>query len=278
MPWPDAEYSFTPTAYRLGAERGFIVPVYPSGLPMVMALFHRVTGERIAAFYAVPFLGALTIWVTGRLGAVLHGPLTGVVAALLLATSPIFLYQLVQPVSDVPAAAWWTLSLFLLTRAQRAGALGAGVAASMAVLTRPNLAPLLMVICGYLVVVMFNQEAATRYARIRQLALFVAGTLPGCLVVAFLNQHLHGSPFQTGYGNLEGLYSWSYVFPNLDRYPRWLTETQTPLIFLGIFAPAVLPRSGNPRIADVVGTPFFPASLVKPRRILLLSFLPTFRA
>lgn len=255
MPWPDAEYSFTPTAYRLGAERGFIVPVYPSGLPMVMALFHRVTGKRIAAFYAVPFLGALTIWVTGRLGTVLHGPLTGVVAALLLATSPIFLYQLLQPVSDVPAAAWWTLSLFLLTRALRADALGAGVAASMAVLTRPNLAPLLMVICGYLVVVMFNQEAATRYARIRQLALFVAGILPGCLVVAFLNQHLHGSPFQTGYGNLEGLYSWSYVFPNLDRYPRWLTETQTPLIFLGIFAPAVLPRSGNPRIADLLAHP-----------------------
>ena len=84
-------------------------------------------------------------------GAVLHGPLTGVVAALLLATSPIFLYQLLQPVSDVPAAAWWTLSLFLLTRAQRAAALGAGIAASMAVLTRPNLAPLLVVICGYLV-------------------------------------------------------------------------------------------------------------------------------
>ena len=52
----------------------------------------------------------------------------------------------------------------------------------------------------------------------------------------------------------EGL-SWSYVFPNLDRYPRWLTEIQTPLIFLGIFAPAVLPRSGNPRIADLLAHP-----------------------
>ena len=34
----------------------------------------------------------------------------GMIAALVLASSPSFLFQLMQPLSDVPAAAWWTIA------------------------------------------------------------------------------------------------------------------------------------------------------------------------
>ena len=32
------------------------------------------------------------------------------------------------------------------------------------------------------------------------------------------------------------LYAWAQVMPNLDRYPRWLVQSQTPFICLGVLA------------------------------------------
>ena len=89
-------------------------------------------------FCVVPLLGALAVWMTARLGARVHSHLAGAVSAVLLATSPAFLYQVVQPVSDVPAAAWWTMALAFAVLESAGAALVAGLAASMAILTRPK--------------------------------------------------------------------------------------------------------------------------------------------
>jgi 4-amino-4-deoxy-L-arabinose transferase-like glycosyltransferase len=69
-------------------------------------------------------------------------PGTALVAALLLAVSPPFMFHLMQPTSDVPAAAWWLLAIVAAHDRSWLGAAGSGAAASMAVLTRPNLLPL----------------------------------------------------------------------------------------------------------------------------------------
>src|SRR5436309_1014810 len=113
MPWPLPEWTFAPLGYRPAPEHGFIVPTYPAGLPIVMALFERARGPA-GVFYAVPLLGALAILATWRLGAALYGEAAGIMSAALLASSPTFLLQLIQPVSDVPAAAWWALRLALV--------------------------------------------------------------------------------------------------------------------------------------------------------------------
>src|SRR5438045_4061780 len=118
MPWPLADWTFAPLGYRPAPTRGFIVPIYPPGLPLLMAVFQQMT-DRDAVFYVVPLLGALAVWAAGRLGSILHGPLTRALAAMLLASSPTFLLQLVQPVSDVPATAWWTLALMLAVDGRR---------------------------------------------------------------------------------------------------------------------------------------------------------------
>ena len=60
MPWPFADWSFAPPGYRPATTRGFIVPTYPAGVPIVMALFQRLAGAR-AVFYVVPLLGALYV-------------------------------------------------------------------------------------------------------------------------------------------------------------------------------------------------------------------------
>jgi hypothetical protein len=71
----------------------------------------------------------------------------------------------------------------------------------------------------------------------------VVGLIPGCIVLALLNHYLYGSPFRTGYPPVSELYSWAQVVPNLDRYPRWLLQSQTPFIFLGVLAPLALRRA-----------------------------------
>ena len=237
MPWPFADWSFAPAGYRPATVRGFIVPIYPPGLPLVMAVFQRAAGAG-AVFYVVPLMGALCVWMTGKLAARVHGKLTGVMAACLLASSPSFLFQLMQPVSDVPATAWWTMSLALAVRGSGRASLGAGLAASMAVLTRPNLVPLAAVVGGFFsCAIIARTDAGSRSGAVQRLALFIAGAVPGCLAVAAVQHYLYGSPLRSGYEEFDALFAWANARPNLDRYPRWLIETQTPIVCLAVAAP-----------------------------------------
>ena len=270
LPWPFADWSFAPAGYRPGTTRGVIVPTYPPGLPLTMAGFQRLGGQQ-AVFYVVPLLGALCIWMTGQLGTVVHGRLTGVLAAVMLAASPSFLYQLVQPMSDVPAAAWWTLALVLAMRNSGPAALGAGMAASAAILTRPNLVPLAAVIAAYFAGGLARRGGDRRRAAI-QLACFAAAAVPGCVAVAAVNEALYGSPFSSGYEPFDSLYALNHLGQNLDRYPRWLVQTQSPFIGLALVAPwiAALRRSPGserpPAAADL-------ALLLSFAAVVFLSYL-----
>jgi hypothetical protein len=255
VPWPNAEATFSPFGWRPATVHGFIVPIYAPGLPLVMAAFQRLFGRR-GAFYAVPILGALAVWAVGRLGAVLHSSVVGASSAVLLATSPTFLRHLVQPVSDVPTMAWWTLSLALATTGGGVAALGAGTAASMAILTRPNLAPL-AVIAGILVLLPRWDDPRSGRNHFVRMLMFVAGVVPGCVAIGVVNWLSNGSPLLSGYGSLDYLYSFANVIPNLDRYPRWLWEQETPFIYLALLAPlavrwrdahTVQPRLGPMRV------------------------------
>jgi 4-amino-4-deoxy-L-arabinose transferase-like glycosyltransferase len=241
MPWPYADWSFAPAGYRPGTARGTLVPVYPFGLPLTMAVFQKLAGP-MAVFFVVPLLGALCVWMTAQLGAIVHGRLTGMLAALMLAASPSFQFQLMQPMSDVPAAAWWTLALVLVLRYNAPAALLSGLAASAAIITRPNLVPLAAVIGSYLLVRVFRSRDR---ASVIQLACFATASAVGCVAVAVINNRLYGSPLSSGYEPFGSLYSFANVGPNLDRFPRWLLHTQTPFILLAAAAPWFARRPKN---------------------------------
>jgi hypothetical protein len=234
-----------PLGYQLGRTAGTIVPSYSPGLPMAMALALKVAGRPAASYYVVPLLGGLTVWLTYVLGARVDRPVTGMMAAILVAFSPIFMFHTLEPMSDVPATAWWMLAWVFALSPGRLGPIGSGLAVSAAVLTRPNLAPLAIVI---LVVV-----AAVR-PRAGRVALFGAGALPGCVIVAVINAHLYGSPLLSGYGPVAALYEWTRWKPNLQRYTGWLIELNTPGILLAFVAPvAARPRHGVAMLGFFVG-------------------------
>ena len=202
------------------------VPICGPGLALVMSAVSFA--GRDAVFLVVPAFAALAVWVTFLIGRRLDDGVTGATAAVLLATSPIFLYQSVQPMSDVPAAALWLAAVALLSGSSSANQdwhqLAAGMCASAAVLTRPNVA---------LIVVPLLALLRDR----RGLLLFGLAALPGLAAMAWLNAARYGSPLASGYGGTDVLFSLAHVGPNLARYPRWLVETETPLIVAAVLAP-----------------------------------------
>jgi len=123
--------------------------------------------------------------------------------------------------------------------------LAAGIAASMAVLTRPNLLPLALVVGVYLV----TGGRRTKALAERSVVAFVAGLIPGGIILALLNWRMYGSPLASGYGSAGDLFQLANVVPNLDRYARWLWQTHTPVLALACVAPLLVARRAEAWLA-----------------------------
>jgi hypothetical protein len=66
-------------------------------------------------------------------------------------------------------------------------------------------------------------------------------TMPGVVALGAIQAVRYGSPLGSGYGTFHDLFGLSNVAPNLARYPRWMSETHTPLIWLWLLAPLSFP-------------------------------------
>jgi glycosyltransferase involved in cell wall biosynthesis len=237
-PWPDAGWSFVPAGHAPGRPAGAVVPICPAGYPLILAAAKAVAG-RSGMFAVVPILGGIAVWLMFVLSRRLGGSVAGVMGAGLLASSPVFLYQVVQPMSDVPALALWLASLSLAWRAvERPGWRRSALCGAMtgaAVLVRPNLVPLAAIVALWI--------AASRKSTVRErglsLAAFGTAALPFALVVMAMQNAMYGGPLKSGYGALGALFTFDHVLPNLLRYPRWLLETETPFVALALAAPWV---------------------------------------
>jgi hypothetical protein len=235
-PWPDAALTFVPVGHAPSATTpGAIVPICPAGLSIAMAPFVAIGGPR-AAFAVVPLFGALIVLATYVLGS-RFGARVGVGAAALTASSPIFLYQVVQPMSDVPAAALWLVTVAAATGTSPRHAVTAGLATSAAILMRPNLVPIGIAVGLFL---LFRPERPWR-RRLRAALVYAAAALPGCLAVAALQNAFFGSPLASGYGSFDALFGVEHVRPNLQRYASWLVETHTLALLLAPLAVWLLP-------------------------------------
>ncbi len=235
-PWPEAPRAFAPAGHLPSPTvSGAAVPVCPAGLSIAMAPF-LMLGGRDAIFLVVPLFGALLVAATYTAGA-RYGARVGLAAAVMAACSPVFLYQLVQPMSDVPAAALWMLAVAAATGTGRRGPLVAGLATGAAILMRPNLAPLAVPLGLFL---LFRPERTTRERFTAALA-YGGGGAAGCVAVALVQNEFYGSPLSSGYGSLAVLFQAAHVAPNWSRYLAWMSEAHTPAWLVAASAPFVLP-------------------------------------
>ena len=260
VPWPNAGWTFAPLGYRpLPDDPGILVPTYPPGLPVLMAIGKRLAGA-CGPFLISPLLGGLTIWFTYLLGVRVTSRMIGLAAAVLLATSPIFLLMVVHPYSDAPATAFLVLGLVLALSALRWRAFWTGAVVSMAICIRPNLVLIGVPFVAF--VVLSAQPAAGEVpwrARVRALLWFSIGGAPLVLAVATLNTVLYGAPWSAGHGSLVELYSWRPIWRNLVDYTRWMWATETPVIALSV-VPLILWKRLRER---------------RPLLVLLTSFIVT---
>ena len=241
-PWPGAPQTWAPLGWRPSPkEPGAIVPLYAPGLPLLMAAFQLAAGY-CGAFIVVPLCGALTIWLTFVLGRRLFdAPGIALWGALLVATSPVFLYQLMNAMSDVPVTAAWTLALVL---AVMRWPLSSGLAMSVAIAIRPNLAPLAALVGAWLAMM---GGGAVRFA---------VGVLPSVLGIAWFNARLYESAVTSGYGTTGDLYSLAFLTTNVRQFAMWIAETETPVVALAALyfvAPPLFPPARIPRARLLLG-------------------------
>src|SRR5688500_15861363 len=100
-PWPDASRTLAPGGFIPSPVRPDAAsPICAPGMSVLMAPLAAAFG-RDAIFWLVPLSGAALVWSAYLIARRLAGGAAGAVAAILTATGPIVLYQVVQPMNDV---------------------------------------------------------------------------------------------------------------------------------------------------------------------------------
>jgi hypothetical protein len=198
----------------------------------------KLLGGQEGLFWVVPVSGGVLVLTTYLLGAVLATPAAGLIGAWLVATSPAMLFSLVAPMSDVPAAAAFSLTLYLLTISSRRRAVLAGLVAGLAFLIRPNLAICVMP----LPLRYFFDRQASAAERWKLAALFALGVVPSLVFLMGFNSRMYGSMWETGYGSAEAFFATAHFWPNTKTYISHLIEVQTPLFLIGLAALAIPAR------------------------------------
>jgi hypothetical protein len=180
VPWPAALSTFVPFGYAAVANESAIASAVGPGLPLLMAIMKAIGGHA-ALFLVVPLTAALLIWCTFAIGRQLGSSSLGLGAAWLVATSPAFLTMIKEPMSDVPAAAFWALATWKVLDGSRFDTALAGLAAAIAILVRPNLVPLAAVLGVWIV---WRRRDATLGERAGTLGIFAVSVVPAWLAIA----------------------------------------------------------------------------------------------
>jgi hypothetical protein len=148
-----------------------------------------------------------------------------VVAALLIAATPVTLAPAIVPFSDVPAAAFWAIAWVMITRPGMGAAIAAGCATALAVMIRTHLAPLAAVLAAAL---LFSRTDARRDSSVSLLGLCAS---IGPVMVWWSQAVLYGHPFQSEYeATVDYFFSVDRIPANAVLYPRLLVALHSWLI------------------------------------------------
>ena len=168
---------------------------YPPGYPVVLAL-GVLAGQ---PWLLNPAAGALCVGLTYLAGRRLYGPATGLLAAALLTSSPLFLLQAGSFMSHVVALLWTLLFLilFAVVRERRSAlaALAAGAVLGLLFLSRPSTA----IGVGLPYAVWAATELVRRRGRALHYLGMVVGFLPGAAGLLLYNGLTTGHPLRSAY-------------------------------------------------------------------------------
>jgi hypothetical protein len=216
--------------------RDAMVPTYPIGLPLAVAAAATLAGwttgpDALMLLHALA--GVFLVFALARACGLSTG--TAGLAALLLATSPLYLFMSLNMMSDTPALVWTAAAVLLAwkSRDHPAWAVAAGLAMSEAVLVRPTN-----------VLVIVPVALCLGVARRSWLALIVGG-VPGAAVFVTYNLAAYGRALTTGYGDMSRFFGVGNGLPSLRTYVAWLPVLLTPIGVLALGLPLLARRAGR---------------------------------
>ncbi len=244
---PSALAVASPIGYVPSLAADGIVPVYPTGLPMLMALATSVAG-REGAFHVVPIMGVLGLVLVYAIARVWFDTLTSCLAVAWVAWNPVYVAYAKQPMSDVPATVFALGAIYLLVR-DPSRPLAAGVAASAAFLTRPALVTAMLGIGAGI----GAWHQFTNYVN-RGRFLLKYGSMFALAVLLQMTLHwkLYGHPFHSGYGSPSTLFSLDMLPTNLAVFGRWTYRVHGWLWLVAVWLGLLLVRASVPRVGAVV--------------------------
>jgi len=222
---------FIPLGFALGPKPGTMAPFYPCGFPGHMALAAALFGWARGPYLVSPICALGSLWLFYLLARALGLARSwAAVGTAIFAAWPIFLFQAIQPMSDI-VATFWSLTAVLTAlkaRGNRTWALATGAAFGLAVLVRPTS------------ILLAVPLAAALPLSAPALALFVLGGTPFAAAFAAYNLHCYGGLFLTGYqkGTLSADLALHFFFPRFRHYSLWLARTLTPIVPLAWIAAA----------------------------------------
>jgi hypothetical protein len=230
-PWAgDGQVEF-PLGHVQGPHKGTITGQYPLGYPLLIAAALKLSGgSPLAPHLVSPVLAGVLAWCAFLLGRRMVSGWAGAGAAFLIAATPVVIGHAVMPFSDVPAAAFWALAWITSLNRGTGAVMAAGAATAMAVMIRPNLAPLAVVIAA---TATFAEREGWRRAIVRCTVFGVFAAL-GPLLVLWSQAELYGHPLQNGYRvPMSHFFSLDRVAYNAGLYPRMMGDLHTWLVFAG---------------------------------------------
>jgi hypothetical protein len=237
--WPNASATFAPGGFIPSPRRPDAAsPVCAPGFSLLLTPFY-VVGGRDAIFLLTPLAAGALIYLSFILGRAIAGDAAGVAAAILVAAMPVLVFQMVQPMNDVTAAALWMAVAVVAARApDRVAALG--ILTGAALLVRPNLAPAAAIVALWCV--------ARGW---RHFIVFAGCVVPSVVVLLSLNAALYGHPLSTGYGEANQLFAMTNVTANVANYGRSTLATQAGFPLLAFVAVMSAPRDRRLLITEL---------------------------
>ena len=251
-PWPDASRTFAPAGFVPSPVRADAAsPVCAPGFALVLAPFRWLLGAD-GIFVVTPLAGALLVWLAFVLGRHLAGTAAGAGAAVVTATLPVMLFQVVQPMNDVLVAALWLLVIVagILPDPTRPWAIG--ILTGLAVLVRPNLALPAIAVVVWVLAVIKTRDGWSR-ALLRAALAIGFGGAPFALVLLWLNATLYGHPLHSGYGAVSDLFSTTHMGSNLRNYGAALWDTERACPLLGLAAVFLAPKARRSLAILIIG-------------------------
>jgi hypothetical protein len=238
-PWPDATRTFAPGGFIPSPVRSAAAaPICVPGFSLLMVPL-RWLGGVDGIFLLTPLAAGFLVWWTFVAARHVAGDAAGALAAVVVATSPIVLFQTVQPMNDITTAALWAGVVAVAARPAPSRWWLMGALTGIALLVRPNLAPVAFIVGVWVFVESRSFAAALRFS---------AAAAPGVAVVAGFNWMLYGHPFRVGYGSASDLFSASHIATNVAHYARAALETMTVLPVIAVAAPFVVPPRQRPLV------------------------------